>query len=112
MQYFHDVLSLTATATSLFDALDLVGFTDAKVTTDDAPVKGIAKHPATEIGLDVALLAIGIARVRARGIVTKGDRLMSAAAGGVKKIGASPVNDFAWALTTAADGEFVTILVR
>ncbi|MCA1492709.1 hypothetical protein I6F11_17450 [Ensifer sp. NBAIM29] len=51
MQFFQDVLSDTVTATSLFDAYDLVGFDDAKVTADDVPVKGVAKHPATEIGL-------------------------------------------------------------
>lgn len=114
MQFFHDVLSDTVTATIVFDAFDLVGFDDAKVTADDAPVKGVAKNPATAIGMDVAVLLIGTARVKAKGAIAKGDKLISAAAGGVKKAVADPasVNVFATALTAAADGEFVTILIR
>lgn len=112
MQYFQDVLTDTATATTLFDALDLVDFNDAKVTADDAPVKGVAKHPATEIGMDVGVILLGTARVRASGAVAKGAKLISAAAGGVKAAGATPANAFATALTAAADGEFVTILIR
>lgn len=112
MQHFQDVLTLTATATTLFDAFDLVDFADAKITADDQPVKGIAKHPATEIGLDVGLVASGTARVRARGAVARGNRLISAAAGGVKVAAVESVNPFATALTDAADGEFVTILIR
>lgn len=112
MQFYQDVLSDTATATTLFDAFDLLDFNDAKVVADDAPVKGMAKHPATKIGLDVAVMLLGIGRVRARGAIAKGDKLVSAAAGGVKKAGATPVNVFASALTSAADGEFVTILIR
>ncbi|WCK69921.1 DUF2190 family protein [Agrobacterium tumefaciens] len=112
MQYFQDVLSLPATATTTFDAFDLVDFNDAKITADDQPVKGVAKNPATEIGMDVAVLAIGVARVRARGAITKGAKLISAAAGGVKVAGATPANAFSTALTAAADGEFVSILVR
>lgn len=111
MQYFHAILSLTATATSVFDAHDLVDFNDAKVTADDAPVKGVAQAPAS-IGLDVAVTVLGIHRVRARGAITKGAKLVSAAAGGVKVAGADPVNVFATALTAAADGEFVEILLR
>ncbi len=112
MQCFIDVLSLTATATTVFEAYDLVDFNDAKITADDQPVKGVAKNPATEVGMDVAVLAIGVARVRARGAITKGAKLVSAAAGGVKVAGATPANAFATALSAAADGEFVSILVR
>ncbi|PYE87511.1 DUF2190 family protein [Phyllobacterium leguminum] len=112
MQFFHSVLSDTITATTLFDAFDLVGYNDGKVTADDAPVKAVACNPATEIGLDVAGMLIGTARVRARGPVAKGDKLISAAAGGVKTAAAGSVNVFATALTSAADGEFVTILLR
>lgn len=111
MQYFHAILSLTATATSVFEAHDLVDFSDAKITADDMPVKGVAQAPAA-IGLDVALNALGIHRVRARGAITKGAKLISAAAGGVKVAGATPANVFATALTAAADGEFVEILIR
>lgn len=112
MQFFHDVLSGTATATTVFDALDLVGFDDAKVAADDAPVKGVAKNPATAVGMDVAVLLIGTARVKAKGAIAKGAKVVSAAAGGVKTGGATPANPFATALTDAADGEFVTILLR
>ncbi|KJF67407.1 capsid cement protein [Rhizobium nepotum] len=112
MQFFQDVLSLTATATTTFDAFDLVDFNDAKITTDDQPVKGVAKNPATEIGMDVSVLAIGVARVRARGVITKGAKLISAAAGGVKVAPPDAVNVFSEALTAAADNEFVSILVR
>lgn len=112
MQYFTDVLTLTSIPTTTWEALDLVGFDDAKVTADDAPVKGVAKHPCTVIGDPTAVMAIGVARVRARGAITKGAKLISAAAGGVKVAGATPANVFATALTAAADGEFVDILVR
>ncbi|MVA40670.1 capsid cement protein [Agrobacterium vitis] len=112
MQFFQSVLSDTVTATTLFDAYDLIDYNDGKVTTDDAPVKGMAHHPATEIGLDVAVMLIGTGRVRARGVVTKGTKLISAAAGGVKAAPANAANSFAVALTAAADGEFVTILIR
>lgn len=112
MQFFHSVYSDTVTATTLFDAFDLVGFDDGKVTMDDGPVKGVAQHPATEIGLDVAAMFIGTARLRARGVITKGTKLISAAAGGVKAAPANAANPFSVALTDAADGEFVTILVR
>lgn len=113
MQYFHDALSDTVTATTVFDAFDLVGFDDAKITADDAAVKGVAKNPAT-VGQDIAVMLIGTARVKAKGAIAKGDPLISAATGGVKKKVADPasVNVFATALTAAADGEFVTILVR
>lgn len=112
MQHFHSIYSDTATATTLFDAFDLVDFNDAKITADDAPVKGIAQNPATEIGLEVALTMIGTSRVRARGAITKGAKLISAAQGGVKVAAGGSVNVFAEALTAAADGEFVNILIR
>ena len=109
---FQDILTLTATATTLWSAYDLVGFDNAKVTTADAAVKGVAKHPATEIGPDIAVLAIGTARGRAAGVITAGQRVVSAAAGGVQAAGGTPVNPFATALTSAAAGEFVDILIR
>lgn len=112
MQFFQSVLSDTVTATTLFDAYDLIGFDDGRVTADDAPVKGMAQSPATVVGLDVAAMLIGTGRVRARGVITKGDKLISAAAGGVKAAPSGAVNPFAQALSDAADGEFVTILMR
>ena len=45
MHTFIDILSLTFTAKGDFDAYDLIGFDDLKVTADDAVVKGIAKNP-------------------------------------------------------------------
>jgi len=112
MQYFQDVLSLTATATGLFDAYDLIGFDDAKITTNDAAVKGFAKNPATEIGMDVAVCVIGTVRVKAVGAIAAGEQVKTAAAGGVQTGGVDPANPFATALTAAADGEYVTILLR
>ncbi|WP_275789705.1 capsid cement protein [Pararhizobium gei] len=112
MQHFHDVLTDTAIPTTLFDAYDLISFNDGLIVADDVAVKGVAKHPCTEIGQPTAVILLGWARVRARGAIAKGDRLISAAAGGVKTAGATPANPFARALTAAADGEFVTILIR
>ncbi|UXT99440.1 capsid cement protein [Agrobacterium tumefaciens] len=110
MQYFQSVFSDTLTATTAFDAYDLVDFNDAKITTDDGPVKAVAINPATP-GLDVAGMMIGRTRLRARGAIAKGDRLISAAAGGVKTATGASVNVFARALTAAADGEFVAVFV-
>ncbi|WP_028710405.1 capsid cement protein [Paracoccus pantotrophus] len=112
MQYFHDLLTTSVLTTGLFDALDLIGFTGAKVTTDDAPVLGVAKSPNTMVGDYAPVMAFGIARVRAVGIITAGAKLVSAAAGGVQAADGDSVNIFATALTAAADGEFVDILIR
>lgn len=112
MQYSHAVLSLTATATTVFDAYDLIGFDDGKITTNDAVVKGFATYPATEVGMDVAVGVIGFVRVKAVGAIAQGAQVITAAAGGVQTGGVDPENPFATALTAAADGEFVTILIR
>jgi hypothetical protein len=82
MQYVQSILALTAISTTVFEAFDFVGFDDAKVTADDAPVKGVALHPATEIGMPTAVMALGTARVRAKGAILKGAKLTSAATGG------------------------------
>jgi hypothetical protein len=111
MQTHHSIFSDTIIATTLFAGYDLIGFSDGKVTADDAPVKAVALAPATEIGLAVAGMMIGTVRVRAKGAIAKGDKVVSAAAGGVKTGGATPVNSFARALTDAADGQLVTIFV-
>lgn len=112
MQYFQDVLTVTVQSTGLFEAYDLIGFAGAKVTADDAPVLGFSKHPNTVIGDFAGVTVIGTVRVRAVGAITVGAKLISAAAGGVKVAGATPANAFATALTAAADGEFVDILIR
>lgn len=111
MRYFHDILTLSVVSAGLWDDADLIGFNDQKITADDQPVKGTAKHPSTEIGQSIAVIVIGADRVKARGVITAGQRVISAAAGGVKAKGAG-VNDFATALTSANDGEFVDILIR
>lgn len=111
MQFFQDVQTLTVTSTGFFEAYDLVNFAGAKITTADAVVMGVAKHPNTVVGDPSAVMVIGVARVKAVGVITAGQRVVSAAAGGVQAQGAG-VNPFAQALTSAADGEFVSILIR
>lgn len=112
MQYMTDILTVTIPTTGLFEAYDLVGFNGAEVATADAPVLGVAKHPNTVIGDFAGIMAIGTARVRATGAVTAGAKLVSAVGGGVSVAGADPVNVFATALTAAADGGLVDILIR
>jgi hypothetical protein len=109
---YHSILTLTATMTATCNAGALVGFDDAPITADDQPVKGVAQVPATEVGLDIGLTAIGFETCKAVGVVTKGAPLVSAAAGGVKVAGVDPDNVFATAMTDAADGELVTFLIR
>lgn len=111
MQFFQDVLTHTVISTGLFEAHDLVNYAGAKITTADAQVLGVAKSPNTVIGDPAPVMVSGIARVKAVGAITAGGKVVSAAAGGVQAQGAG-VNPFAVALSTAADGEFVTILIR
>lgn len=111
MQYFQDVLTLTVVSTGLHDAYDLISPAGAKVVTADAPVLGVAKSPTTVVGDVVPVMVLGVARVRAVGAITLGAKIVSAN-GGVAAAGATPANAFAIALTAAADGEFVDILVR
>lgn len=111
MRQFHSILSLTATMTATCAAGALVGFNDTPITTDDQPVKGVAQHPATEVGLDIAVTAIGTETVTAVGAITRGARLISTA-GGVKVAPANAVNAFAYALTDAPTGTAVQIIIR
>jgi hypothetical protein len=111
MQFMQDVLTLTVVSTGLWDAHDLVGPTGAKVTAADAPVLGVARHPNTVVGDPGAVMVIGVARVKAVGAISAGARIVSAN-GGVAASGATPANAFAIALTAAADGQFVDILIR
>lgn len=112
MQYFHDILTLSTPSTGLFDASDLISPAGARVAADDAPVLGVAKHPNTVIGDMAGVMVIGVTRVRAVGAITVGAKLVSAAAGGVQVAGADDENAFSIALTAAADGGFVDILIR
>lgn len=111
MQSFHDVLTVSIPSTGLFGAYDLVGYGGAKITAADAVVLGVAKSPVTVIGDMAAVMVLGVARVRAVGVIAQGAKVVSAAAGGVQAAGAG-VNSFATALTAAAGGDFVDILIR
>lgn len=111
MNTFQNILTLTGIASAAVAAYQLIGFDDAPVSADDAPVKGVSQNPA-QVGDAFGINAIGTAQVKASGAIAKGDRLMSAANAGVKKVSADPANAFATALTDAADGELVEILIR
>ena len=65
MQHYHDILTVTVQTTGLFEAMDLIGYDGAAVTTADAPILGVAKSPNTVIGDYAGIMAIGWARVRA-----------------------------------------------
>lgn len=112
LQTYHNVLTVSTITTGLFSAYDLVGYAGAKVAADDAAVLGVALQPSTEVGQQIGVMALGIARVKAVGAITAGGKVVSAAAGGVKAAGGTPANAFATALTTAADGEYLDILIR
>jgi hypothetical protein len=112
MQFYTDVLTTTVITTGLFEAYDLVSPAGAKVAADDAPVLGVSKSPSTVVGDPAAVMLIGIVRVKAVGAITLGQKVMSAATGGVKASGATPANPVGTALSAAADGEFVTIYFR
>lgn len=113
MRTYHSILSLAATMAAVCAAGDLIGFANTPIVLADQPVKGVAQNPATEVGLDIAVTAAGLETVTAVGAIAIGDPLCTATGGGVRKavIGAD-VNIFAHALTAAADGEFVQILIR
>lgn len=111
MQYFQDVLTVTVTSTGLHEAYDLIGHNGAKIAAADAVVLGVAKSPTTVIGDPVAVMVLGVFRVKAVGTIALGAKVTSAAAGGVQTVGAG-VNAFATALNAALDGEFVDILIR
>lgn len=111
MKLFKSVLSLSCIATAPVEAHQVIGFDDAPTTADDQPVKGVSLNPA-KVGEDFAAEALGTIQVTASGVIAKGSRLMSAAEGRVKVVGATPANAFAQALTDANDGELVEILIR
>lgn len=112
MNYFHDVLSLTAVASAAIAEGDLVGFNDAPVAAADAPVKGWARNPAA-VGEATSVIAIGSFRCKAAGAITAGQIVVSGAAPGtVQAAGATPANPLGRALNAAAAGAFVHVLVR
>ncbi|HAE47582.1 MAG: hypothetical protein CMO30_06475 [Tistrella sp.] len=110
MQLYYDVLSFPVTAAGLFDDGALVSFAGVQVLADDAPVAGIAMHPATEVGMSVTTMGLGLATLTASGVVSAGNRVVSAVSGGVKAAGADPANVLGFALTSAADGAGVRVL--
>ncbi|HBS99186.1 MAG TPA: hypothetical protein DEB47_04825 [Citreicella sp.] len=113
MRTYHSILSLTATMTAVCNAGDLISFANAPITVEDTPVKGVAQNPATEVGLDIAVTAIGFETVRAVGAIALGAPLCTATGGGVRTaVVGTDDNIFARALTAAADGETVQILIR
>lgn len=113
MRTYHSILSLSATMTALCNAGDLIGFDDTPITVADTPVKGVAQNPATEVGLDIALTVIGYETVTAVGAIAAGAPLCTATGGGVRTaVVGTDDNIFATALTAAADGEYVQILIR
>ena len=112
MNLFHSLLNLTFFPSAAVKAFDLVGYDDAPIAADDAPVKCIALNPG-EIGDATAGMALGTIKIKADGVITAGDDVISSATrGAVKTAGADPSNAFAKALTTVADGELVEILIR
>jgi hypothetical protein len=110
MNFYIDVLSLTCVSAGVWEAYDLIGFDNLKVTAADVPVKGLAKSPSTAAGQSVAVVVIGSIRVKAVGAITAGQRVVSAAAGGVQFGGATPANPIGRAVNTVADGEFVEVI--
>lgn len=110
---YHAVLTLTASVTAICSAGDLIGFDDAPITVANTPVKGVAQYPATEVGMPIAVTSIGTETVTAKGTIVKGDPICSATGGGVRKaVVGTDANIFATALTAAAAGELVQILIR
>ena len=111
MNTSFSTINLSAVLATAVAAYAAVGFDNAAITAADAPVKGIAMNPG-EAGDAIAVLAGGTVQVKGTGVITAGDKLVSSATGGVEKAGADPVNAFAVALTSAADGDLVEILIR
>ncbi|TKD17951.1 hypothetical protein FBT96_12470 [Rhodobacter capsulatus] len=110
---YHAILTLTASVTAICSAGDLIGFDDAPITVANTPVKGVAQYPATEVGMPIAVTAAGTETVTAKATIVKGDQLCSATGGGVRKaVVGTDANIFATALTAAAAGELVQILIR
>ena len=112
MRVYNSILTLSATVSAVCSAGDLIGFDDAPVLLEDMPVKGVAQNPVTEVGLDIGLTALGFDSVRAVGAITRGAQVVSATGGGVREALTGDEHIFATALTSAADGARVQILIR
>lgn len=113
LRTYHATLTITVSMTAICSAGDLVDFNDTPITAANTPVKGVAQVPCTEVGLSIGLTAAGLETVKAAATIAKGDPLCSAAGGGVRKaVYGTDYNIFATALTAAAAGELVQILMR
>ncbi|PHR19287.1 MAG: hypothetical protein COA37_17815 [Hoeflea sp.] len=112
MNRYLSLLNLTVVAAGAIGAYELVGFNDQAIAAEDAAVKGIALNPAA-IGEPTAAMAAGTITIKADGVINAGEKIISSATKGrVKTAGVDPANAFAVALTSAADGELVEILIR
>lgn len=111
LRTFLSILELSDIATASVDAYDLVGFTGAPVAGADAKVKGFALSPA-EVGEAFTTVVIGVPRVKAVGVITKGNAVATVDAKSVKTVADDAASRFAIALTDAADGEFLDILIK
>lgn len=113
LRTYYSAMTLTASMTALCNAGDLIGFDDTPITVADTPVKGVAQNPATEVGLDIGVTALGFETVTAVGAIAVSDPICTATGGGVRKaVVGTDTNIFAHALTAAADGALVQILIR
>ncbi|MFD2678011.1 DUF2190 family protein [Camelimonas lactis] len=104
-----DLLNLPITATASVPAQTCVTF-DGDPAAEDEPVFGVSQFSQIT-GREVTCKVLGVAVLKATGAITKGARVISSATGGAKTGGATPANPIGRALTTAADGEFVRVLL-
>jgi hypothetical protein len=109
---FLSLLNLTIIPAAAIEAYELVGFNDQAIAAEDAAVKCIALNPGA-IGEPISGMALGTITIKADGAIAAGAKIVSSATKGrVKTAGVDPANVFATALTSAADGELVEILIR
>lgn len=112
MNRFLSLLNLTIIAAAPVAAYELIGFDDQPIAAEDAAVQGVSLNPA-DTGEPFAGMAFGTISIKADGAIAKGAKIVSSATKGrVKTAGVDPANVFATALTSAADGELVEILIR
>lgn len=111
MLRFQNILTDTSTANADIKAYQLIGYDDFPISADDQPVQGFAYSPA-KTGELYSITLIGTCEAKTNGVVNKGDKLITAADGGVKKAPDNALNVFAKALSTGANGEYVRYLLQ
>jgi hypothetical protein len=111
LKTFQSILEVTAIASASLEAYDLVGFDGAPVPGADASVFGFALSPA-EDGDAFAVVPIGIIRIKASGAISAGQAVATVDAKTVKGVLADAASRFGIALTTAADGDYLDILIK